>query len=150
MLIDATEDPERRLREATRIAQDTGVPVIAVIEPADLRLIASAADIADFLISPPTAEELLARLTRVSSEPEPSEILGYGDLELNTATYQVTLGGRPVDLTFMEYGAPPIFRGAPRPCVEPRAAAFSRVGVRLLRRRPNGRRPRPAPSCQAG
>ena len=103
VLIDAIEDPERRLREATRIAQDTGVPVIAVIEPADLRLIASAADIADFLISPPTAEELLARLTRVSSEPEPSEILGYGDLELNTATYQATLGGRPADLTFMEY-----------------------------------------------
>ena len=31
------------------------------------------------------------------------EILRFRDLELNTATYQATVGGGPRDLTFMEY-----------------------------------------------
>ena len=103
ILVDATEDPERRIREATRIAQDTGIPVVVVIERRDLRLVANAPEISDFVIFPPSPEELSARLLRAGSDPELGEVVGFHDLELNTATYQATLDGQPIDLTFMEY-----------------------------------------------
>ena len=103
VLIDATAEPERRIREASRIAQDTGVPVVVVVDADDLRLVTSTSDLADFVVAPPTVEELSARLTRAAALPEPDETLTYRDLILNTATYQATLDERPIDLTFMEY-----------------------------------------------
>lgn len=103
VLVDATHDADQRVREARRIATDTGIPVVVVINKADMGLMASTAEITDFLIFPPTPEELTARLIRVSKEPEHAETLLFGDLELNTATYQATLAGRPINLTFMEY-----------------------------------------------
>ena len=103
VLVDATVDVERRIREANRFGQDTGVPVVVVIESTDLWALHTASDIADFVLLPLNPEELAERLTRVSSEPEPAVVLGHGDLVLNTATYQATLDGDPIDLTFMEY-----------------------------------------------
>ena len=32
-----------------------------------------------------------------------ADLLEFRDLTLNTATYQATIGGTPVDLTYMEY-----------------------------------------------
>ena len=36
ILIDATTDSDRRIREANRVAVDTGIPVVLVIDPKDL------------------------------------------------------------------------------------------------------------------
>ena len=103
ILIDATTDSDRRIREANRVAIDTGIPVVLVIDPTDLDSIRDASEIADFVLFPPSAAELMTRLTRVAASPERSETVGHGDLLLNTATYQATLDGAPLDLTFMEY-----------------------------------------------
>ena len=103
ILIDATTDSDRRIREANRVAIDTGIPVVLVIDPTDIESIRDASEISDFVLFPPSSAELMTRLTRVAASPERSETVGHGDLLLNTATYQATLDGVPLDLTFMEY-----------------------------------------------
>ena len=60
----------------------------------------------DFILSPIDRAELQARLGRITlieTTVTDDDILRYRDLELNTATYQTTVGGDPRDLTFMEY-----------------------------------------------
>ena len=56
---------------------------------------------------------------------------------------------RPLDLTYMEYELLKFLASAPRQGVHPRDAAQPGVGLRVLRRRPHGRRPHPAAAGQA-
>lgn len=60
----------------------------------------------DFLLTPIDIAELQVRLARLqggSPAEETDPVLRFRDLELNTATYQATVGGATRDLTFMEY-----------------------------------------------
>ena len=57
--------------------------------------------------------------------------------------------GKPLDLTYMEYELLKFFAHAPGQGVHPRAAALTGVGLRVLRRRAHGRRPRAAAAGQA-
>jgi len=60
----------------------------------------------DFLVLPAQEGELEARLRhliwRASGGTHP-ELIEYGGLVLNLATYQATVKGRPLDMTYMEY-----------------------------------------------
>jgi DNA-binding response OmpR family regulator len=60
----------------------------------------------DFCVVPVTTAELIARLQhllwRSGTEPQ-SEIIEYGALQLNLETYQAAVGGKVLDLTYMEY-----------------------------------------------
>ncbi len=60
----------------------------------------------DFCLHPFHPRELEARLRhlfwRTGSGPSP-ELVEYGGLVLNLETYQAAIGGRPLDLTYMEY-----------------------------------------------
>ena len=137
VLVDATVDVERRIREASRLGQDTGIPVVVVIESTDLSAIRTASDIADFVLLPLNPEELGERLTRASSEPEPAVVLTHGDLVLNTATYQATLDGDPIESNVHGIRAVAILRRTPKPCLEPRTAPVGSLGIRLLWWLPN-------------
>ena len=60
----------------------------------------------DFCLAPFHQKELEARLRHLFWRTGPGrapEIVEYGDLVLNLETYQAALGGRPLDLTYMEY-----------------------------------------------
>ena len=60
----------------------------------------------EILVAPFCAGELEARLRMLSwrlSRVDPSNQIECGDLVINLATYEVTLSGAPVDLTFKEY-----------------------------------------------
>lgn len=48
-------------------------------------------------------EVRVARACRAVAAPEHDEVIRTGTLELNTATYQVTVDGLPIDFTYMEY-----------------------------------------------
>jgi DNA-binding response OmpR family regulator len=57
-------------------------------------------------VRPFSAAELGARIRRARASTgvrDDEEMIRLGTLELNLATYQVTIGGRPVDFTYMEY-----------------------------------------------
>ncbi len=61
----------------------------------------------DFVLTPIDVTELRVRLRRIGStavmDSAGEEVLRFGDLELNTSTYQASIGSRPIDLTYMEY-----------------------------------------------
>jgi DNA-binding response OmpR family regulator len=60
----------------------------------------------DFVLAPVDPTELGVRVSRLAASPTtapPDEIVTFKDLALNLATYQATVAGTPVDLTYMEY-----------------------------------------------
>ena len=60
----------------------------------------------DFLITPFHPRELEARIRHLlwrAGRGERPELVGYGPIQLNLETYQATVDGRPLDLTYMEY-----------------------------------------------
>ena len=60
----------------------------------------------DFCLSPFHPKELEARLRHLmfrAGRGDSPELASYGDLVLNFETYQAAIGGKPLDLTYMEY-----------------------------------------------
>ena len=60
----------------------------------------------ELLVEPFTADELQARIARARRAVngiDHDDVVRVGSLEMNLATYQVAIGGRPVDFTYMEY-----------------------------------------------
>lgn len=57
----------------------------------------------DYLAKPFDTEELVARLEAVLRRTHGEEVVGVGDLEINTATREVTRGDRGIELTAREY-----------------------------------------------
>jgi DNA-binding response OmpR family regulator len=106
VLVDAAENPGQahavllalRAREAT-------TPVVAVVERGDLERFAWE-DLADELLLPgaPAAEirVRMAMLRRRTGAGDGSTIR-LGPMTLDVDTYRVTVGGRPLDLTFKEF-----------------------------------------------
>ena len=90
-----------RTREALR-----SVPVIWLVRAEDLGEIRDHEHLVDdFLGLPWPALELEARLRLLQrrSGDGGGEVIRRGPLSMNVATYQVSLEGRKLDLTFMEY-----------------------------------------------
>ncbi len=59
----------------------------------------------DYLVKPFALEELLARVRALLRRPteQQSDILTAGDLTLDTVTYSVVRGGKPIQLTSKEF-----------------------------------------------
>lgn len=103
LIIELGDEPLRRLRMVERMAEQSAVPVLAVVDPAQLDLVASASGVTDFVVSPVGGAELRVRIGRLTRGPGTDDVLEFKDLRLNVLTYQATLAGQPLDLTFMEY-----------------------------------------------
>jgi DNA-binding response OmpR family regulator len=105
LVVELAEDPAAALSLARRVRADGIAPVLLVATRAQTATLPlEACD--DFLLSPIDPGELALRLGRLraASGDEPAqEIIRFKDLELNLATYQARLAGKPIDLTFMEY-----------------------------------------------
>jgi DNA-binding response OmpR family regulator len=103
LVVELGDEPMRRLRHIERVAEDVGLPILVVADPSSLPLIERAQGITDFLLEPLDPVELGVRLRRQVTTAAADEVLRFKDLELNPLTYQATLDGRPLDLTYMEY-----------------------------------------------
>jgi len=108
-VVDCANDPERAWVFARAIARDQSSPLPVLVllsggQLADLSLRDELFD--DFCITPFHPAELEARLAhlvwQVGGGTQP-ETIQYDDLTLNVETYQATIAGRPLDLTYMEY-----------------------------------------------
>lgn len=103
------ESPDSVL-EACRVlrSRDSAVtPIIAVLQPEWLSHFTNVSDqFDDFALRPVVAEELEARLSiamfRAHGGSKP-DLVSYGEIHLDIATYQCTVATRPLDLTYMEY-----------------------------------------------
>jgi DNA-binding response OmpR family regulator len=107
-VVEVVEDLGRCLSVASKLTSQIDVPVLLVIDRTMTPEIENENGFTDFILSPIDRTELRVRMTRlgagVPGEPfSDDEILRFRDLELNTATYQATVAGRPKDLTYMEY-----------------------------------------------
>ena len=102
-VIEVTDPAAASLRMARSLVEDLGVPALIVVDRAQANLLTNARHVADFMIGQPDPIELRVRLARLVREETTDEVIRFKDLELNTATYQATVTGRPVDLTYMEY-----------------------------------------------
>ena len=102
LLVELGDQPMRRIREINRVVDEIGLPILVVVEPDQLVLLESVS-VSDFALAPVSPVELRLRLKRLSSPGESDEVLIFKDLELNPLTYQASVAGEPLDLTFMEY-----------------------------------------------
>jgi DNA-binding response OmpR family regulator len=106
VLVDAAENPPHAFRILDALAAaGTRLPVAVIAERGDLDRFAWH-DVADELLYPGTPEpELRLRLAmlrrRLGGPAEASIVLG--SCAINSETYQVTVSGRPLDLTYKEF-----------------------------------------------
>ena len=92
-----------RLRDQQALAE---LPVVLAVEPEHLSADPALLDAHELLVTPFRAEELAARIARARRRVngvEDGDVVRAGSLELNLATYQVRIEGRPVDFAYMEY-----------------------------------------------
>ena len=88
------------------LCSQLGLPIIALVPEDRLSGLDASLAVDDFLAVPAKPDEVLARARRVLSRrglPDGSDLVRAGDLLINTATYDVSLGGTPVSLRFKEY-----------------------------------------------
>lgn len=102
LVVELADHPMRLIREATRLKEDLGVPILLVVQPDHIPLMESAS-FDDFQVRGDDPVELRLRVNRLVHEDHLDEVLHFKDLILNTLTYQATLGDIPMDLTYMEY-----------------------------------------------
>jgi DNA-binding response OmpR family regulator len=82
------------------------VPVLVALASAALADGIGVAEGHELLVEPFSSDELQARIARARRAVngiDHDDIVRVGSLEMNLATYQVAIGGRPVDFTYMEY-----------------------------------------------
>ncbi len=103
LVVELGNEPLRRLRMLEALSVESPVPVLAVIDATQLTMVEAAVGITDFLMAPPDYAELRLRVRRLTHAAGTDEVHHFKDLELNVLTYQASLAGRPIDLTYMEY-----------------------------------------------
>ena len=82
------------------------VPVLVALASAALAEGIGVSEGHELLVEPFTSDELQARIARARRAVtgiDHDDIVRVGSLEMNLATYQVAIDGRPVDFTYMEY-----------------------------------------------
>jgi DNA-binding response OmpR family regulator len=108
-LVVADDDPEGAfaLCRALRKRDDALSPLLLLVGRDQLGELELREDLFDdFCLTPFDVRELEARLTHLlwrAGRGLRPELLEYGPLVLNVETYQAGIGGRPLDLTYMEY-----------------------------------------------
>jgi DNA-binding response OmpR family regulator len=110
-IIDCTADAESAWAFARTIRKSDGSPIKVIVlvggaQLGDLHLRDDLFD--DFCLSPFHPTEFEARLRHVlwssgDTMGPRADLVEYGQLVLNLETYQATIGGRPLDMTYMEY-----------------------------------------------
>ncbi len=108
-VVSAVRDAEAAftLCRALRKRETPVAPLLLVIEMSQLRDLELRDELFDdFILAEASAGELEARLAHLlwsTGRGKQHDVITYGSLALNLETYQAVIGGRPLDLTYMEY-----------------------------------------------
>lgn len=154
ILIDGRRDLPQ-VRSLCQLLRSTGpgCPLILVVTEGGLAAVTADWGIDDVLLDTAGPAEVEARLRlamgrqQIVNDDSPMEIRN-GDLSVDEATYSAKLKGRVLDLTFKEFELLKYLAQHPGR-VFTRAAAPGGLGLRLLRRYADGRRPRTTPAREA-
>jgi DNA-binding response OmpR family regulator len=91
------------------LAEEEGlsaVPMVLAVDEDHLLAQADMSSAQELIVRPYTAAELSTRIQRARAQLNgigSDDVVRVGTLEMNLATYQVTIDERPVDFTYMEY-----------------------------------------------
>jgi len=105
-VVEVSDDLGLALGMAGKLRTEEAIPVLLVADRTRTADLAEEDGYDDFLLSPIDTAELAVRLRKLSGAPTDDtgdDVVRYRDLELNTATYQASVGSQPRDLTYMEY-----------------------------------------------
>ncbi len=94
------------LRARTAEAVAAGLPVVVLLQDAELAGLDPTAGHIEFCVPPFTPQEVLFRARAVAMRaagPGGSNVINRGPLTIDVDRYQVTLEGRRIDLTFKEW-----------------------------------------------
>ena len=103
------EDPTEALAvcRALRKRENPVAPLLLILEPSQLDQLSLREDLFDdFILAPLRTAELTTRLRLLldrQGRGVDAEVIEYGPLQINLATYQAAVAGRVLDLTYMEY-----------------------------------------------
>jgi DNA-binding response OmpR family regulator len=103
--IDGAATGSEAVRIAQSIRKDSHLPVIALLSREALNRLDTGMVVDDFVVEPWDATEVVARTKRLltkTEEPSP-EIVECGDLTIDLAKCEVSVGERLVTLTFKEF-----------------------------------------------
>jgi len=97
-----------RLELVESMKREKSLPVIALLKADFIRTSDLEQDIDDFVVEPYRAMELVIRIRRLFKkstpfEESPTELIEVGDLVIDQAKCEVSVGGRIVILAFKEY-----------------------------------------------
>ncbi|HLI08480.1 MAG TPA: response regulator transcription factor [Ktedonobacteraceae bacterium] len=126
----------RRLR-ANPTTQDVPILMLTAKDEVRDRVVGLDTGADDYLTKPFEFDELVARVRAILRRQQrtqraeqggevPSQILQFGDLQLNMATREVTRGGRLIELTATEYNLLHLFMSHPRQVLD-RQTILNRV-----------------------
>lgn len=104
---DADADAAWAAARALRRRADGSVPILVLVGGGQLAELDRHHELFDdFCLVPFHPAELEARLRHLLARPQgdvPAELVEQGGLLLNLETYQASIDGQPLDLTYMEY-----------------------------------------------
>ncbi|MGI8802037.1 MAG: winged helix-turn-helix domain-containing protein [Solirubrobacteraceae bacterium] len=91
-----------------RLEQDvelSEIPRVVALDTDDLQAGVGVAEGHELIVRPYSCVELGIRIARARQQISgvDSDVLRVGELELNLANYQVSIDGRPINFTYMEY-----------------------------------------------
>ena len=108
-VISAVEDRESAIAicQILRKRENPIAPLLLIIDHGQLASLMTNEELFDdFCVAPLVTDEIEARLNHLlwrTGRGKEHDIIVYGPLALNLETYQAVIGGKPLDLTFMEY-----------------------------------------------
>jgi two-component system, OmpR family, alkaline phosphatase synthesis response regulator PhoP len=109
MIVVAGPDEPLPAEMCAQIGSDESLATVPLVLALDEQHLGSAGEVPvahELLVRPYTPAELRLRIRRARAQRggvDAEEVVRAGSLEMNLATYQVTITGRPVDFTYMEY-----------------------------------------------
>jgi DNA-binding response OmpR family regulator len=109
LIVDAADDLEGAwgFLRAMRKQHADPTPALVLVNGAQLSELEHRDDLFDdFCLAPFHPSELETRLRHLLNaevELQSADLVEYGDLVLNLETYQASISGRPLDMTYMEY-----------------------------------------------
>ncbi len=107
-LIDTAYMTSAEMERCVQACVEAGVPPLALVPRTRLPGLEPSLPLADFITSPPDPDELVVRARRVlesgsEAKEDDSHIIRAGDIQIDTSSYDVTIRGKRVGLTFKEY-----------------------------------------------
>ena len=105
-LIDIGAMTPTEIAACVRRCSQRRLPVIALVPEGRIADLGAIQGIDDFVVAPAGAEELAIRARRLLGRrglADSADVIRVGDLAINTASYEVAVGGRRVNLRFKEY-----------------------------------------------